>query len=103
MDKYFLKIHRGEGKVVVAICDEEILGKVFRDGPIVLDISTKFYGGERVGLEKVLEAIKIADIVVASGKRIVEELSKRGLASVEFALRVGDQLHIQIIREVYEY
>ncbi len=103
MDGYFLKIHRSKGKVIVAICDEEILGKIFRDGPIVLDISTKFYGGKRVDLERVLEAIKMADIVVASGKRIVEELSRRGLASVEFALKVEDQLHIQIIREVYEY
>ncbi len=103
MDRYFIKIHRGGGKTIVAICDEELLGKVFRDGPVVLDISPKFYGGERADLEKVLEAIRIADIVVASGKRIVEELSKRGLASAEFALRVGDQLHVQIIREVYEY
>lgn len=101
--KYLLKVHRSGDVVIVAVCDEEILGKVFREGDVVLNISPQFYGGERVDIDEVIRAIETADIVVISGKRIVEELSNRGFVSIEFALKVGDQYHVQIVREVYQF
>ncbi|MCX8168341.1 MAG: DUF424 family protein [Ignisphaera sp.] len=91
-----------EGVTMVAVCDEEILGKVFREGDIVLNISSAFYEGKRVGIEEVIEVISTADMVIVSGKRIVNELARRGLAPKEYALEVDGQLHLQIIRGVYE-
>lgn len=86
---------------MVAVCDEEILGKVFREGDIVLNISSTFYKGRRASIEEVIEAINTADIAIISGNRIVNELARRGLASKEYALEVDGQLHIQIVRGVY--
>ncbi|MEM0026685.1 MAG: DUF424 family protein [Ignisphaera sp.] len=102
MSLYFMKIHSVGGKKIVAVCDEEILGMVFREGDVVLDISPRFYGGKKADLEEVMNEIMDADIVVLSGKRIVEELDRRGAVIKDHALRVGDQLHIQIVREVLE-
>lgn len=102
MSLYFMRIHNVGGKKIVAVCDEEILGMVFREGDVVLDISPKFYGGRKADLEEVMNEIMDADIVVLSGKRIVEELDRRGAVIKEYALKVGDQLHIQIVREVLE-
>ncbi len=97
-----MKIHHRIGKKIVAVCDEEIVGKVFREGNIVLDISPKFYEGKKADLEEVVKEIMDADIVVLSGKRIIEELDKKGLVIKDYALKVGDQLHLQIIKEVFE-
>lgn len=101
--KYFLKVHRAQGRNLVAVCDEEILGKVFRDGDVVLEVSVSFYRGDVVDLDRAVEAIRSADIAVITGRRIVEKLSELGIIDKEFALRVGDQLHIQIVREVYGF
>ncbi len=102
MSLFYMKIYNMGGKTMVTICDEEILGKVFREGDIVLDISPTFYGGKKVGIEEVIEAINTADIVVVSGRRIVDELAKRGLTLKEYTLKVNEQLHVQIIKGVYE-
>ncbi len=95
-----MKLHQTGTKVVVAICDEEILGKEFREGNLVLKIDPSFYGGKLVDLEEAIDAIISADIAVISGKRIVEELAKRGIVIKDFALRVANQLHVQIVREI---
>jgi len=98
---YYVRIHRINGKILVAVCDEEILGKEFRKGDLVLSISSEFYRGERVDLKQVIELIIESDIAVVTGKRIVNELIKAGLAVPEAVLRIGDQLHIQIVKSVY--
>lgn len=104
MDKgFYLKIHKVQGYLLVAVCDEEILGKIFREGEIVLEVPPNFYQGEKVDFEKALEVIMSADIAVITGKRIVEKLEERGLVSKEFALKVEDQFHVQIVKEVYRY
>jgi hypothetical protein len=102
LSMYLLRVHNINGKKILAICDEEIFGHVYREGDIVLDISPSFYGGKRVDVEEVVNALDDADIAVISGRRIVSELEKRGFASKEFALSVQGQLHIQIVKEVFE-
>lgn len=99
---FYMKVYNVEDKTMVAVCDEEILGKVFREGNVVLDIAPTFYGGEKVGIEEIIEMISTADVVVLSGRRIVDELAKRGLVLKEYALVVEGQPHIQIIKGVYK-
>ncbi|MEM1682978.1 MAG: DUF424 family protein [Ignisphaera sp.] len=98
---YYVKIHHINNNSIVAICDEEILGKVFKEGDIILDVSPNFYKGERVDFETVLRIIEEGEIVVVTGRRIIKKLSQLGLVNEDYALKVEDQLHIQIIREVY--
>lgn len=102
-EKYFLRVHEANGYRIVAICDEEILGMVFKEGEFILDVSPRFYQGDKVEFEKALEVIKNADIAVITGRRIVEKLSELGFVDKEFVLNIGGQLHIQIVREVYRY
>ena len=98
---YYVRVHQIDGKVLVAVCDEEILGKEFRKGDIVLSISSEFYKGERADLKRVIELILESDIAVITGRRIVRELIKAGLAVPEAVLEIGDQLHVQIVKSVY--
>ena len=99
--RFYLKVYRAEGSVVVAICDEEILGKKFVDPGrgVVLEVSEGFYRGALVGEREALEHIAIADIAVLTGRRIVELAVREGLAAKEAALEVGGQLHLQIVKE----
>ena len=65
-----------DGKIIVAICDSELVGKTFEDGKKFLDISSKFYKGEEKSEEEILEMIKDAYL-----------LNIVGAKSIDFALR----------------
>ncbi len=97
---FYVKLHNHGSTRILAVCDEEILGKEFREGSMVLRVNKEFYYGKLVNdVDEVLRLITNADVVIATGSRIVKELAKRGLADESFALKVGDQLHLQILRE----
>ena len=41
------KVHRTkDGRLILALCDSELLGKVFVEGDVKLDLTTDFYQGE---------------------------------------------------------
>jgi len=54
----FIKIHKSY-RDVVAICDNELLGKVFEESnnKAILEIKESFYKGDEVNEEKALEII----------------------------------------------
>lgn len=85
---------------MLAVCDEEILDKEFREGNIVLKVNKEFYLGTRVeSVNDVLNLIPEVDIIVATGARIVQALIREGLADEKSVLKVSNQFHVQILRE----
>ncbi len=52
----YLKTYKNGGdQVLVAACDEEVLGKSLKHGKAVVEISRAFYEGECVSEEKLLK------------------------------------------------
>ena len=45
-------------RYVVAVCDKELLGKVFESGKFQLDVKESFYKGKEVSEEELLEIIR---------------------------------------------
>jgi hypothetical protein len=92
----YLKIHVTPEGEIIAMCDEELLGNVYRAGKVELDLATYagFYKGDLVA-EKAAESIAIinefytANIV---GKRAVSIFLKRGLATKD-DIRTVDGVH----------
>ena len=68
---YYLKTHEKGKSVVTALCDDDILGNVFEDGELHLDVSERFYGGKLVTEEEAVKAMMASDILNISGKKIV--------------------------------
>lgn len=62
--------HSPHGTLLV-ITDREILGKVFEEGRIQLDMRKKFYLGEHMSKEKVKELLKSARHIHLTGKHSV--------------------------------
>ena len=69
-------------RYVVAICDKELLGKVFEEGKFQLDVKESFYKGKEIDEEKLLETIR---------KMAGEDATFNivGEKSVNIALRAG--------------
>ena len=53
----FVKIHKTY-RDVVAICDSELIGKVFYEGNFQLDVKENFFKGDEVSEEKMIEIMK---------------------------------------------
>lgn len=69
---FSLRVIETEKGRVVNICDEELLGMEFKEGPVVLSIKTEYYGGVVVDEDVALDEMKRADFLIVIGDRSVE-------------------------------
>lgn len=94
--KVFLNVIRAQGMVLVNICQVELLGKVFKDGDIILDVNEKFYGGELVELDYAFSLIDEATVMSIVGNYVVDEAIKRGIVHKESVLNVSGVKFAQV-------
>lgn len=105
-----LKIHEHKNKTMIAICDKDLLGKVYKDKTgICIDLVKyrKFYEGQDIDLSKFgkEELNKFKDVfktyssINAIGKESMEFLNMVGI-KVENCLFISEEKfpHIQIYR-----
>ena len=52
----FVKIHNSY-RDVIAICDEDLLGKKFEEGKFQLDVKESFYNGEKKDASQIAELL----------------------------------------------
>ncbi|MCD6235620.1 MAG: DUF424 family protein [Thaumarchaeota archaeon] len=96
--KVWVKVHHSRtGEVVVAACDEDLLGKKIKinDG-FSVEVSKSFYGGFLVNPSDLEKYIREAGIVNLLGEAVISYLVKRGLISEKAVIRVGEIPHVQL-------
>jgi len=98
MCSYYMKLHKKGNDVVLAVCDEELLGKYFTDGKLRLHIKEDFYGGSKVGREELLKALKEATIINAVGERSVSIVIGDNNVLKEAIIRICGIPHVQLIK-----
>ncbi|MCY0868869.1 MAG: DUF424 family protein [Desulfurococcus sp.] len=88
--RVYVKRYEVQGEVVVAACDEDVLGLrlVDQEANVVLDIDPRFYKGDLVDIEKAVEVLSNATIGNIAGENIVRIAIDRGLVHPEAVLRV---------------
>ena len=94
----YVKVHHHGNDVVVAICDADLLGKTFTDGPVKIEVSEKFYGGEKVKIEEAMEIAKKATIANFLGKNAVKYAIKSKLIHKDAVIEVASIPHAQLIK-----
>ncbi|HIG97663.1 MAG TPA: DUF424 family protein [Candidatus Aenigmarchaeota archaeon] len=86
-----------QGKdVLLAICDENILGKTFSDGELEIFISD-FYKGKSCGAADAIKLAKKATIINAVGKDIINILIEKKFVNASSILKIGETSHAQVI------
>ncbi len=112
----FMRVHRQGAEVIVALCDAELMGKVLKQGEIVLDLRKygEFYKGEKLKLgpagkagkkgeagadeKKVAKALGEATSVNAVGKKAVEAVRKEVEFGQAEAKMIGGVPHVQVYK-----
>jgi len=84
--------------VMVSVCDEELLGKVLREGELVFEVNEKFYKGSRMTVEEALIHLKNCNIANIIGEKIVKAAIKEGIVHPEAVIKIAGIPHAQIVR-----
>ena len=90
-------IYNQGNEILVAVCDEDVVGRVFRcsDKNIKIDVKNSFYGKNKCDEKEVLELMKNATILNIVGKYIVTLAIKEGIISKECVIEIGETLNAQ--------
>jgi hypothetical protein len=94
-----VKKHSQNNKLVLAICDEDLLGKTIEENDLVLDLKSNFYRGEKTTEQELEKLLKTSYIVNAVGKNSIEFLEKQGLIKKENAKIIAKTPCVQIVIE----
>ncbi len=92
-----VKIHKGaDGSKVIAVCDRNLLGKVYEDGGMRLNLDCEFYRGGEMKEDRLMSEIRKGPCHLnAAGEESVGFCIKKGLVDKENIIRIKDIPHAQ--------
>ncbi|RLF34022.1 MAG: DUF424 domain-containing protein [Thermoplasmata archaeon] len=93
-----IKIYKKGEDVLIAACDEKLLGKKFEEGKFQIYVSPGFYEGERVTIEvlkKFLEEATIANLV---GQETINCAIEMGIIDPNCVIKIKGVPHAQMVK-----
>ena len=95
-----IKIYRQGKDILIGACDEELIGKKFKDGKFQIDVTKEFYGGKRINLDALKKYLENATIANLVGKKSVDCAVKMGLIDPECVLKIKNIPHAQMVKMI---
>ena len=98
MFKMLVKVHKNpEGRIVLAICDNELIRKKFVEGDLQLDLTGDFYRGEEKSEDEIKAMIKEANVINAVGEESIKFLKKIKLVDEDKIITVAGVPHAEVV------
>lgn len=92
----FAKIHKSGDRNIIAICDEDLIGKKFAEKNLILDITERFYKGEKLNPEQVLELMKDSLNLNIVGEESINIALKNNIIEKESIIKIQGIPHAQV-------
>jgi hypothetical protein len=94
----YVKIHEDKrnDRMVVAVCDEELVGQEISEGNLNLNITERFYKGEKKTPEEVKKTLENASNINLVGKKAIKLAIDLGILSKEQIITIKNIPHAQI-------
>ena len=93
MVSVYVRVRKTHDHILVAVCDEALLGKILVDGDFEFNVSEDFYGGKLVDIDTYLEQLKDATIVNMVGQTSVEAAVNAGMVHKQAILYIDGHPH----------
>ncbi|MCI0496746.1 MAG: DUF424 family protein [Thermoplasmata archaeon] len=90
-----VRFYRSQNEMVLAACDEELLGRTFRDGKLKLEVGD-FYRGEIVAEDALPAIFAQATNINLVGKRCIDAAAACGLVDRSRVLTVDGVPHAMV-------
>ena len=84
-----------DGRLIIAVCDSNLIGKKLIDNKKQLDISSDFYKGDEMSGNDIKKFLKFAYIINLVGENSVEFGIKEGIIKKENVSKVGGVPHAE--------
>jgi hypothetical protein len=94
----YAKLSKCGEHVLLAACDEELLGAILRDGKIVFKVGEEFYKGPKMPVNEAVELMKESTVVNMVGPNIVKKAIENGLVHPQAVLEICGVPHAQIVK-----
>lgn len=91
------KIHRKDGRTIVAVCDTQLVGTLIEDGTKQLDLRSDFYKGEERDRDEIGDLIRNADSVNLVGEESVALGLQEGVIDETHIIRIKGVPHAQAV------
>lgn len=95
-----VKVYRQRRELLVAACDEDILGKTFRSKGVKIHVSEGFYKGETADEDMLCNRLEMATIANLVGEKTIEIAIRRGFVDPGCVIRIGGVPHAQMARMI---
>jgi hypothetical protein len=93
-----VKVHKKDGRTIVAVCDDELLGKKFEDNNLQLDLTSDFYKGDQYTDKKLVgDMIRNANSINLVGTVSVSLGIDEGLIDKDKVINIQGVPHAQAI------
>ncbi|MCX6708164.1 MAG: DUF424 family protein [Candidatus Woesearchaeota archaeon] len=92
-----VKIHKKESRTIIAVCDKDLLGKLFEENGKQLDLRGEFYKGEELEIEEIGDLIRNADGVNLVGQEAINLGLQEGVIGQENIIIIKGIPHAQAI------
>jgi len=93
-----VKQHKtADGRIILAVCDSELVGKKFVERELQLDLSSDFYKGREMEEEKILKLFKVVQIVNLVGEKCVKLGIKAGIVDKDRVIKIKGISHAQAV------
>ena len=94
----YAKLSKCGEHLLLAACDEELLGQILRDGKIVFKVGEEFYKGPKIPVEEAIELVEESTVVNMVGPNIVKRAIEKGLVHPAAVLEICGVPHAQIVK-----
>ena len=94
----FMKKYEVDGRVIVAVCDRDIIGKKFKEGNLVLKLDESFYKGCQVCEDEVKQALECASIANFAGERSIACAVYCGCIDCDSVIYIDGIPHTQMVQ-----
>ena len=83
--------------LLVSVCDPDIIGETFEDGPVSLTVDEEFYGGDTVSESEVVDSLARCSVANIVGTDSVDVAVEHGFVDEENVLDVDGTRHAQLL------
>ena len=94
----YAKLTKCGEHMLLAACDEDLLGEVLRDGKIVFNVREEFYMGPKMPVDEAIALMEESTIVNMVGPNIVKKAIEYGLVHPAAVLEICGVPHAQIVK-----
>jgi uncharacterized protein len=90
------RVYKHGREVVLAACDEELVGREFKEGKVRIKVSEAFYGSERIEPPDLVTHLRACTIANLVGERVVGLAVEHGLVAESNVLWIAGVPHAQL-------